>query len=129
MDDSKRAILPSESIELGHGERTYSSGRTTFRNSRRLRLVLVVAMSLLFWCWVSPTPGFQLPIGSFAPQPATSSHVPLDIHIMSKCPDALDCLRDLVVPTMQQVSDRVDLRLSYIGRLVQEIATVTSASI
>lgn len=44
--------------------------------------------------------------------------VPLEVHIMSKCPDARDCLRDLIVPTMEKVSDKVDLKLSFIGRWV-----------
>lgn len=44
--------------------------------------------------------------------------VPLEVHIMSKCPDARDCLRDLIVPTMERVSDKVDLTLSFIGRWV-----------
>lgn len=44
--------------------------------------------------------------------------VPLEVHIMSKCPDARDCLRDLIVPTMERVSDEVDLKLSFIGRWV-----------
>lgn len=127
MEDSKRPMIPFESNGLGHGDHTYSPGRTTFRNSRRLRFILAVTIGLVFWCWISPAPGLQLPIGSLAPQTAISSPVPLDIHIMSKCPDALDCLRDLVVPTMQQVFDRVDFRLSYIGRLVKHTATVKSA--
>jgi hypothetical protein len=42
--------------------------------------------------------------------------VPLEIHIMSKCPDARDCLRELIVPTMVEVSDKVDLTMSFIGR-------------
>lgn len=42
--------------------------------------------------------------------------VPLEAHVMSKCPDARDCLRDLVVPAMEQVADMVDFRLSFIGR-------------
>lgn len=41
--------------------------------------------------------------------------VPLEAHIMSKCPDARDCLHDLILPAMQQVSDKVDFQLSYIG--------------
>ena len=48
----------------------------------------------------------------------TSNHtglVPLEAHIMSKCPDARDCLRDLVVPAMERIVDKVDFRLSYIG--------------
>jgi hypothetical protein len=44
--------------------------------------------------------------------------VALEAHIMSKCPDAKDCLQMLVVPVMEQISDKVDFRLSYIGRSV-----------
>lgn len=36
---------------------------------------------------------------------------------MSKCPDARDCLRDLILPTMQNASDKVDFTLSYIGKV------------
>ena len=42
--------------------------------------------------------------------------VPLEAHIMSKCPDAKDCLEKLVVPSMVNVSDKVNFTLSYIGR-------------
>lgn len=42
--------------------------------------------------------------------------VPLEAHIMSKCPDAKDCLHDLILPTMQKVSDQVHFKLSFIGR-------------
>lgn len=63
--------------------------------------------------------------------------VPLEAHIMSKCPDARvcflllqvsrqrrgltkisaqDCLRDLVLPAMQRVHDKVDFTLSFIGK-------------
>ena len=44
--------------------------------------------------------------------------VALEAHIMSKCPDAKACLQMLVVPAMEQISDKVDFRLSYIGRSV-----------
>lgn len=44
--------------------------------------------------------------------------VPLEAHIMSKCPDAKDCLHDLVLPAMQNVSHYVDFKLSYIGSYV-----------
>ncbi|KAK0712218.1 hypothetical protein B0T21DRAFT_387211 [Apiosordaria backusii] len=42
--------------------------------------------------------------------------VPLEAHIMSKCPDAKDCLRDLVLPVMQKTLDKVNFTLSFIGR-------------
>ncbi|KAI9883046.1 MAG: hypothetical protein M1823_005196 [Watsoniomyces obsoletus] len=41
--------------------------------------------------------------------------VPLEAHIMSKCPDSKDCLHDLILPAMQRVADKVDFKLSYIG--------------
>jgi hypothetical protein len=43
--------------------------------------------------------------------------VPLEAHIMSKCPDAKDCLQQLVLPTMANVSDKINFTLSYIGSL------------
>lgn len=51
--------------------------------------------------------------------PATNNasvRVPLEAHIMSKCPDARDCMQQLVVPSMEQIHDKVDLRLSFIGK-------------
>jgi Gamma interferon inducible lysosomal thiol reductase (GILT) len=42
--------------------------------------------------------------------------VPLEVHIMSKCPDARDCLQQLIIPTMEQISSKVDFQLSVIGR-------------
>ncbi|EXJ94146.1 hypothetical protein A1O1_02539 [Capronia coronata CBS 617.96] len=45
------------------------------------------------------------------------NEVPLEIHVMSKCPDAKDCLRQLVVPTMEQVSDKVNFTMSFIGSI------------
>ncbi|KAF4631914.1 hypothetical protein G7Y89_g6219 [Cudoniella acicularis] len=41
--------------------------------------------------------------------------VPLEAHIMSKCPDAQDCLKMLVLPAMMQVVDKVNFTLSFIG--------------
>lgn len=41
--------------------------------------------------------------------------VPLEAHIMSKCPDARDCLRDMILPTMQRVHDKVNFTLSFLG--------------
>lgn len=36
----------------------------------------------------------------------------------SKCPDARACLQKLVMPTMANISDKVDFRLSFIGQYV-----------
>jgi hypothetical protein len=43
-----------------------------------------------------------------------SGKVPLEAHIMSKCPDARDCLHDMILPAMQNISHKV-FKLSYIG--------------
>ncbi|KAB5577843.1 hypothetical protein GE09DRAFT_533215 [Coniochaeta sp. 2T2.1] len=42
--------------------------------------------------------------------------VPLEAHIISKCPDTRDCLKELVLPAMQRVHDKVDFKLSFIGK-------------
>lgn len=54
--------------------------------------------------------------GQRASTNGNDTKVAMEAHIMSKCPDAKDCLQQLVVPAMAQVSDFVDFRLSYIGR-------------
>ncbi|KAK0837941.1 hypothetical protein LTR03_012411 [Friedmanniomyces endolithicus] len=41
--------------------------------------------------------------------------VPFEAHIMSRCPDARDCLHDMILPAMQEISHKVDFKLSYIG--------------
>ncbi|KAI0008557.1 hypothetical protein F4779DRAFT_618542 [Xylariaceae sp. FL0662B] len=46
---------------------------------------------------------------------ATGEPVPLEAHIMSKCPDARVCLEELVLPAMMRVNDKVNFTLSYIG--------------
>ncbi|KAJ4421825.1 hypothetical protein N0V82_003524 [Gnomoniopsis sp. IMI 355080] len=97
------------------------------RPARRLRPLLVMTLVVLcFYYYVNPASSFSfLPqVARFAPAQApdtqkvianTKALVPLEAHIMSKCPDAKDCLRQLVLPTMQQVIDKVDFTLSYIG--------------
>ena len=52
----------------------------------------------------------------FGGETTTVAKVPLEAHIMSKCPDARDCLRQLVLPAMQRVYQKVNFTLSYIGR-------------
>lgn len=49
--------------------------------------------------------------------------VPLEAHVMSKCPDARDCLHDLVLPAMVNISNYVDFRLSYIGNTTEDGVT------
>ena len=46
----------------------------------------------------------------------TQQKVALEAHVMSKCPDARDCLQQLVLPVMEQTSDLIDFDLSFIAR-------------
>ena len=49
---------------------------------------------------------------------STPWKVPLEAHIMSKCPDARDCIVDLIVPVMAGLpSEMVNFTLSYIGQV------------
>ncbi|KAK3390316.1 hypothetical protein B0H63DRAFT_111046 [Podospora didyma] len=63
----------------------------------------------LIWAHAQPTETTVLPMVSEHPL------VPLEAHIMSKCPDAKDCLKQLVLPAMQRVYDKVNFTLSFIG--------------
>lgn len=47
---------------------------------------------------------------------ADQTKIPLEAHIMSKCPDAQICLQKLVLPAMEQISDKVNFQLSFIAR-------------
>ncbi|KAI8632116.1 hypothetical protein F5Y19DRAFT_473001 [Xylariaceae sp. FL1651] len=41
--------------------------------------------------------------------------VPLEAHIISKCPDTRDCLKEMILPAMIRVYDKVNFTLTYIG--------------
>ena len=47
---------------------------------------------------------------------AATRKVPFEVHIESRCPDARDCLQKLVTPAYWQVEDKVDFRISYVGK-------------
>ncbi|KAF2204658.1 hypothetical protein GQ43DRAFT_428762 [Delitschia confertaspora ATCC 74209] len=106
--DTKTPLLPqSESTMLR---------RPSSRKLRRFHIAAFIAVLGLFWLgWT-----WQCPDPSHNHGRAEESKVPLEIHIMSKCPDARDCLQNLVLPTMQKVSDKVDFRLSFIGKTTDE---------
>ncbi|KAK1762271.1 hypothetical protein QBC33DRAFT_288897 [Phialemonium atrogriseum] len=98
--------------------------------SRRTRLPITLALAglclYLFYhvhIYVHPLPTIADPdrwYGAPASEPtspvqASRKLVPLEAHIMSKCPDARDCLRDMVLPAMMRVHDKVNFTLSFIG--------------
>ena len=80
-------------------------------------LIIMYGSPLLFpSLYPRPYPGQSSPQSSLS-STNQSSLVPLEAHIMSKCPDAKTCLEELVVPAMQHIVDKVDFRLSYIGKV------------
>ncbi|KAK4151093.1 hypothetical protein C8A00DRAFT_36260 [Chaetomidium leptoderma] len=89
-----------------------------------LRLALVsgylALAGLVYWQFGTRTQPF-LPDPPSVPHVATAKAlVPLEAHIMSKCPDAKDCLRELVLPAMQKIHDKVNFTLSFIGTPTDE---------
>ena len=127
-------------VKLKHAdyssERTSSQGMLHRRTLKRFLLAFLISSSfcslfLLRLPWIFSIP-YIWPINDGLPAqhapltspslPHTTSNnltkVPLEAHIMSKCPDARDCLRDFVVPAMEKIVDMVDFRLSFIGRYV-----------
>ena len=120
MADDKNPLL--EKTEAGRDEETTiiveSHGRsvrpildTYFRRILPASVFVLILWSLVraafiqnhHWC-----PGRRIQ--------SKETLVPLEAHIMSKCPDAKDCLEKLVVPSMVNISDKVNFTLSYIGR-------------
>nr|XP_036577850.1 gamma interferon inducible lysosomal thiol reductase [Colletotrichum truncatum]KAF6784945.1 gamma interferon inducible lysosomal thiol reductase [Colletotrichum truncatum] len=92
------------------------SGRLAYRKKSLWPLSLL-GIYLIYTIW-----GYtRLPHAPrFVPQQAPvvaeeKKLVPLEAHIMSKCPDARDCLRDLVLPTMMKTHNKVNFTLSFIG--------------
>ncbi|KAI1156120.1 hypothetical protein F4825DRAFT_343757 [Nemania diffusa] len=123
-------------ITLPLMEEKRSTRNRTRRRHRPLFLLLVVAATVyglyafgLFSSFTSaslPPHNEAVPAsGSPAASPGGSEHavspvtsrelVPLEAHIISKCPDTRDCLRELLLPAMIQVHDKVNFTLTYIG--------------
>ncbi|KAF1846572.1 uncharacterized protein K460DRAFT_282487 [Cucurbitaria berberidis CBS 394.84] len=87
------------------------AGRRSYKS--RFQLAAVAILISLFWLARTWTCDEEQHL-------EVDTKVPLEVHIMSKCPDARDCLKKLVVPTMSNVSDKVDFRLSFIGSVTND---------
>jgi hypothetical protein len=94
--------------------------------SRRIRPLVFgfITVAFLYFAWTPITSVLLLlpSTSKLGGMPCTSTllsstkvPVPLEAHIMSKCPDAQECLRMLVLPTMVRVSEKVNFTLSFIG--------------
>ncbi|CAH0015574.1 unnamed protein product [Clonostachys rhizophaga] len=92
------------------------------RASVRAVVALFILFTVTFYSWRSWTLSSPLSL-QLQPSPPTPESspvdqktlVPLEAHIISKCPDTRDALRELILPAMMRVHDKVDFRLSYIG--------------
>jgi hypothetical protein len=107
--EEKASLLPNthEDTSSPRADETMASRKT---RKTRLQMAALVLVFSLFWLARTFTCTDM--------HNETDTKVPVDVHIMSKCPDARDCLQKLVLPAMANVSDKVDFRLSMIGRYV-----------
>lgn len=129
--DEKIATPPFRDVEqpsLGHGIRRHSSPSIRGRNRLLYRFCLVAFCFLAGWKLARYIPGRLILCTSELPKAspkaavnagsiqAVDRKVALEVHVMSKCPDAKACLQALVVPAMEQLHEKIDFRMSFIGR-------------
>jgi len=110
--DSKSTSLPSQ--RRGRSRRSIVTYATAVL---LIFLIITYGSPLISPAYFQSHAARRPSLHSDPPASNQTSLVPLEAHIMSKCPDAKDCLEDLVVPAMEQIVDKVDFRLSYIGRV------------
>ncbi|KAF9767530.1 hypothetical protein IL306_015281 [Fusarium sp. DS 682] len=99
-------------------QRAMSPPRSLRRSRPTLTIAFVIAVVYTFWIWQPFNPILNQTTVDITSNDAhtTNRLVPLEAHIMSKCPDAKEGLELLVLPVMQRVHDKVNFTLSYIGR-------------
>ncbi|KAI1033965.1 hypothetical protein LB505_003223 [Fusarium chuoi] len=98
--------------------RAMSPPRSLRRSRPTLTIAFVIAVVYTFWIWQPFNPILDQTMVAITSNDVHTADklVPLEAHIMSKCPDAKDGLELLVLPVMQRVHDKVNFTLSYIGR-------------
>ena len=105
------------------GNKAQPSYRTR-RGVQTLSLIAICFFLITYimptWLGMSPSSHIDNPDRLTTNVETNSTLVPLEAHVMSKCPDARDCLVDLVVPAMEQIVDKVDFTLSYIGDVASD---------
>ncbi|KAE8447682.1 hypothetical protein EG329_010488 [Mollisiaceae sp. DMI_Dod_QoI] len=124
----KPSMLPTVASDLKHPIMNNEKDETMLirspgRRNRPLAIAFgAVALCYLLWTTVFRSYTFHLPCHHQDAKLNTPAEVlddkhlvPLEAHIMSKCPDAKDCLKMMVLPTMQRVLDKVNFTLSFIG--------------
>jgi hypothetical protein len=112
--DEKADLLPHSQEDIKASPPPQTMARRIITQSR-FQMAGIAILFSLFWL---ATRVFSC---QYEQHLAVDTKVPVDVHIMSRCPDAQYCLRELVLPTMANVSDKVDFRLSFIGKYVPSI--------
>ena len=121
-----------KSVQQGYSNNGATSNPNMLNRPRhrsRRDLTMLLSLALCIWLslsylplqrtsisWKDGATTWEHPILDVAKLANKTALVPLEAHIMSKCPDARDCLRDLVVPAMEKIVDMVDFNLSFIGK-------------
>jgi len=127
MMDEKVGLLQGTDFEAYHHIAPTNQRETKRRTSsvlRRLSVLIGFAFVLLTLSRCFSSHLTLDPLTRVKPADAkvdrllkNDTKVALEAHVMSKCPDAKDCLQMLVVPAMEQISDKVDFQLSFIGSI------------
>ncbi|KAF5237005.1 hypothetical protein FANTH_10992 [Fusarium anthophilum] len=104
--------------EKRSASRAMSPPRSLRRSRPALTIAFVITVVYTFWIWQPFNPILDQTMVAITSDDVhtTDDLVPLEAHIMSKCPDAKEGLELLVLPVMQRVHDKVNFTLSYIGR-------------
>jgi hypothetical protein len=130
-ENVKYHAVPSDP-EIIEVQNEPSTRQDTFRRRMVLTLFTLVVFVYMFrsqlFANLRFVPSISLWSDRIGCKHDEAEKVPLEIHIMSKCPDARDCLRDLIVPTMVEASDKVNLTMSFIGRSVQTCSCAASSA-
>ncbi|GAB7330908.1 hypothetical protein MBLNU13_g02431t1 [Cladosporium sp. NU13] len=100
-------------------QRAYMRAWSRSTNGKWHRRIIFSVTGLLFFFMFFCMSIIAVDVWNEDDTPYSSGRVPLEAFIMSKCPDARDCLHDMILPAMQNVSHKVDFRLSYIGSVTQ----------
>lgn len=112
--EEARSNLGNARRELFSAQQLYQSAWSKTPRGRIFRVVFFSFLAIITLLPLSAMFAVGLmdddPMEEYLPR-----RVPLEAHIMSKCPDARDCLHDLVLPAMMNVSHYVDFKLSFIG--------------
>jgi hypothetical protein len=97
-------------------QRAYMRAWSRSTSGKWHRRIIFGVTGLLFFFMIFCISIIAVDVWNEDDTPYSSGRVPLEAFIMSKCPDARDCLHDMILPAMQNVSHKVDFKLSYIGR-------------